>query len=33
MNSDEKIIKMLEELQAGQEQQGKDIASLKTGQE
>jgi outer membrane murein-binding lipoprotein Lpp len=33
MNSDEKIIKMLEDLRAGQEQQGKDIASLKTGQE
>src|SRR5918999_3431632 len=33
MNSDEKIIKMLEELQAGPEQQGKDITSLKTGQE
>ena len=33
MNSDEKIIKMFEELQAGQEQQGKDIAALKTGQE
>ena len=40
MNSDEKIIKMLEELQAGQkalqadvQTQGKDIASLKTGQE
>ncbi len=40
MNSDEKIIKMLEDLQAGQkalqadvQTQGKDIASLKTGQE
>jgi hypothetical protein len=33
MNSDEKIIKMLEDLRAGQEQQGKDIAALKTGQE
>jgi cell division septum initiation protein DivIVA len=33
MNSDEKIIKMLEDLRAGQEQQGKDIAVLKTGQE
>ena len=32
MNSDEKIIKMLEDLRAGQKQQGKDIASLKTGQ-
>jgi hypothetical protein len=40
MNSDEKIIKMLEDLQAGQkvlqadlQMQGKDIASLKTRQE
>jgi 5'-3' exonuclease len=40
MNSDEKIIKMLEELQDGQkslqadvQMQGKDIASLKTGQD
>ena len=40
MNSDEKIIKMLEDLQAGQKAlqadvqvQGKDIASLKTGQD
>ena len=47
MNSDEKIIKMLEDLQIGQknledgqkalqadvQQQGKDIVSLKTGQE
>ena len=47
MNSDEKIIKMLEDLQAGQknledgqkalqadvQMQGKDIASLKTGQD
>jgi hypothetical protein len=33
MNNDEKILKMLEDLRAGQERQGEAIASLRTGQE